>query len=292
MMMTGAGIGMGTGKGIRSGARSATYGTTTLACGTGIIVFGTVPASNETVLPPSAVYLLDADPPFATSAPFAPASVPNQPMFASGQLAAGREHSLVINVTSAETPYILQRFFVFPRPPAQKDTIGQLPSGSSRGQNPAATATSPPTPSATSQTLNSNSPDPGAQQAVRALAAVLGTLAFLIIACIIIFLFLRFSTAQAVGGTTCGGREMTYGSQVGSRRSRRPETVYTTFTSTESILRNDSVWSPSHRSTRSHFSRGDGYRSEGRNTIDFTPPPLPPKPGRVSSPNTVGSGTT
>ncbi|KAF8888530.1 hypothetical protein BD779DRAFT_1672210 [Infundibulicybe gibba] len=61
----------------------------------GIVVFGTVPASNETVKPPTAVYILD-EVPTPTTEPTADRAISNQPLFAASQLSS-QQHKLVIN---------------------------------------------------------------------------------------------------------------------------------------------------------------------------------------------------
>ncbi|KDR79986.1 hypothetical protein GALMADRAFT_208230 [Galerina marginata CBS 339.88] len=241
--------------------------------GSGIVVFGTVPASNDTFEPPTAVYTIDQDPPFSTTLPRAAKAIPNQPLFASGQHLSDDEHQLVINVTTVSAPYSLANFFVMPRGSGSKDMIGQPPTG---GVISHSSILPTPTPTITSSTPQLASPDSSnghhKEKVVKTLAGVLGTIAFLMLTIVTAFYFFR--------------RRVIAKRKLALMVNARPDTVYTSFTSTESILRNDSgFWSSPLRSPRSQYARSD-VRSYGsrasdtgqRSTIDFVPPPLPPKP--------------
>ncbi|KAF8955329.1 hypothetical protein BDZ97DRAFT_295509 [Flammula alnicola] len=246
--------------------------------GSGIIVFGTVPASNETFPPPTTVYFLDDNKPFQTTLPFALVNVPNQPLFASsGSLSSDKEHQISINITSASAPYILEKFFVFPKASSTKDMIGQLPTGATVLPTGNISDVPPsPSPQAASPSASHTSYDP--QTTIKVLASLLGILVLLIATGVVFYVFRRRMLA-------------THEVAEEKIESGRPETVYTSFTSTESILRHDSsIFSPSRspRTSRTQFSRSEGRSgrspSEGRlstirlSTIDFVPPPpLPPK---------------
>ncbi|KAJ7255869.1 hypothetical protein B0H12DRAFT_1233025 [Mycena haematopus] len=81
--------------------------------GSGISVFGSVPASNGTFHPPTAAYSIDAAAPVVTTEPLATVLVGNQPLFSTSGLANGT-HSLaieVLNVSSA-APFSVDYFIV------------------------------------------------------------------------------------------------------------------------------------------------------------------------------------
>lgn len=79
--------------------------------GSSIIVFGIVPATNDTIEPPTARYSLDDQPPLTTTMSRAAVDVPNQPLF-SLNLLSEKEHELLINVTSATVPFTISSFFI------------------------------------------------------------------------------------------------------------------------------------------------------------------------------------
>ncbi|KAJ7485640.1 hypothetical protein FB451DRAFT_62143 [Mycena latifolia] len=87
--------------------------------GSAITVYGSVPASNTTHPPPTAVYAIDAATPFTTSEPMASSPILNQPLFSASQLSEDT-HTLVINVTAvqAASPFSIDYFIVTPRPSA------------------------------------------------------------------------------------------------------------------------------------------------------------------------------
>ncbi|KAF8155727.1 hypothetical protein B0H34DRAFT_507723 [Crassisporium funariophilum] len=225
--------------------------------GSGIIVFGTVPASNTSAPPPTAAYHLDASPPFVTTLAHAEVAVADQPLFASSSLSSDDEHVIFINVTNAGASYTLARFFIFPKATASKNMIGSVPSDMI------------PLPSSSKVTPTPR-PAPSSQNTVKVVAGVLGTLLFLLTLAGVLFFIFRRKTQTKCEIAEKGAPQISRG---------RPDTVYTSFTSTESILRNDpSVWlrSPSY-SSRSERStrRSDIYQVDGRASM---PPPLPPKP--------------
>ncbi|KAF9009972.1 hypothetical protein BDQ17DRAFT_1234758 [Cyathus striatus] len=80
--------------------------------GTSIVVFGTVPASNDTVVPPTAVFVVDSNPPVETAAPTAEKPISNQPLFAADQLSGYYEHTINITIVKTDAPFTLESFFV------------------------------------------------------------------------------------------------------------------------------------------------------------------------------------
>ncbi|KAJ7167427.1 hypothetical protein C8R43DRAFT_1232327 [Mycena crocata] len=86
--------------------------------GSAITVFGSVPASNESRVPPTAAYSIDASEPFVTAEPRATRLIPDQPLFAASQLSHD-PHLLVINVTDVhpESRFSIGFFKVTPWPP-------------------------------------------------------------------------------------------------------------------------------------------------------------------------------
>ncbi|KAF9479781.1 hypothetical protein BDN70DRAFT_667175 [Pholiota conissans] len=248
--------------------------------GSGIVVFGTVPASDESNPPPTAVYSLDEQP-FETTLPFAVSDVQSQPLFASMTVLSNEEHHIVVNVTSASTvPYIFEGFFIFPNMGSNKDVVGQVPTSSSNSTKAAATSTSATSTQSTSKSSMAASPnashttyDP--QKVIRVLVGLLGALMVLIIGGIIVYAIYRRRLMAKQNDAKEKAPEC------------RPDTVYTNFTSTESIMRYDSaIWSP-FRSPRSQYSRSEGRAGHSTQStslrtstnIDNTlPPPLPPKP--------------
>ncbi|TFK38173.1 hypothetical protein BDQ12DRAFT_723530 [Crucibulum laeve] len=237
--------------------------------GTGIVVFGTVPPSNETIRPPTAVYIMDDMAPFATTIPTARKAIANQPLFAASQLSPDVEHTFLINVTQAESPYTLDYFFIFKSNDSQ-EMVEQLPTGTDSSPTQSTSASSwemQETPNA------SGSPVSSVHKSVKILAGILGTVVALAIFVGVFFVIRRQRRRRREA------EEMTTNAKLANR-----ETMLTSFTSTESILRNSP---PSMIWSTNRYSRSD-FRSDGRaSTVDFfsspisitpVPPPLPPKP--------------
>ncbi|KAI0331740.1 hypothetical protein GY45DRAFT_1369722 [Cubamyces sp. BRFM 1775] len=87
--------------------------------GTSILVFGSVPQSNMTTAPPSAAYSVDGEEPWELPLPIADRCIPNQQFFHSRELTLGT-HNLTINVTTPDsTPYILDYLWFCTDKPAQ-----------------------------------------------------------------------------------------------------------------------------------------------------------------------------
>lgn len=100
-----------------TGLTTTTHTTTTTGSqvsivfnGTAIIVIGIVHPSNSTSPPPVASYTIDTSNPTELPLPVATHNIPNQQFFQSPQLSPG-EHTLLINVTSAGSPYTLDYLF-------------------------------------------------------------------------------------------------------------------------------------------------------------------------------------
>lgn len=151
--------------------------------GTGIVVFGTVPASNASVQPPTAAYIIDKRPPKTTTLPTASNAISDQPLFAAMRLAPDEEHQLVIDVQSAEAPYTLEYFFIFPKSSGSQNMVNKLPT------NPVTEPSMTTIPAPTSAPL-STAPDP-MSSTVKILAGMLGSVVVLLIVGLILFLFRR-----------------------------------------------------------------------------------------------------
>jgi hypothetical protein len=239
-------------------------------------VFGTVPKSNATVKPPTAAYALDAAPPFVTTEPTANSNIPSQPLFAAFQLSS-EEHSLTITVENAQSPYILERFFVFPRVNVTHSAVDADPP-------PTPPKNSPPVTKAPTTTVES-------QMTVRVLAGVLGSLVALIVITGVFFLFRRWRLRTRKSSPMSETSDSLTTSS--SRRLRGLLSLLrlpvasqvltfwftdTIFTSTESILRNNppSMWSNYTRSEGGRGSVVDHYMPFFSSPPPL-PPPLPPK---------------
>ncbi|EGO03882.1 hypothetical protein SERLA73DRAFT_69705 [Serpula lacrymans var. lacrymans S7.3] len=81
---------------------------------TGITVFGTIPASNITTTPPTALYTIDTSQPVAITEPSANNAIANQPLFQMSQLSVYTTHNITINVLSAVSPFTLDYFVLVP----------------------------------------------------------------------------------------------------------------------------------------------------------------------------------
>lgn len=241
--------------------------TSLIRLGSGIVVFGTVPISNGTFEPPTTAYFLDAMKPVVTTVPNADHPISNQPLFAASQL-SNDEHHILINVTKADSPYTLQHFFVFPRTNFTADMVDNDPGMSAMPST------------STSIVIQSSSID--AQRNVKILAGLLGS----VVAIGVIFgaFFVirrrlrdrRASKSIAILGSGMKSRPgLSLSFLIISIVENGSDTVFTSFTSTESIMRTNpsTLWS-------SNYSRSDG----GSSAVDWrivaptpSPPPLPPK---------------
>lgn len=153
--------------------------------------------SNITFKPPTALYFIDGMLMPQTTLPFATTDIPNQPLFSTTSVLDVREHTLVINITEAPTPYTIQRFFVPANGSTAKDMmIGQIPPQSNGtltpdSSNATFTATGIATQATTTaswqmSTSSSSSETAGLERTVRVLGGLLGTLVFLIVAVVIL----------------------------------------------------------------------------------------------------------
>ncbi len=164
-------------------------------------MFGTVPSSNATNPPPTAVYFLDGQE-FATTLPFAGANVPNQPLFASSsKLSADIEHLITINITSVVArPYIFQSFFVGPNQ-GSANTDGVVtsvpPANSAIATSASTSAKSTTSATPTSQAASNKSASPSqipadAQKTtIKILGALLGISLFFIVSAIVFYAVIR-----------------------------------------------------------------------------------------------------
>ncbi|TFK73537.1 hypothetical protein BDN72DRAFT_893943 [Pluteus cervinus] len=151
--------------------------------GTGIVVFGTVPASNDTIRPPTAAYTIDSEPAHVTTLPTASRSITDQPLFASLQLSGDIAHTIVINIQTADTPFTLEYFFVFPTFP---NSSMDVQVNTNIPVAPTAYTTQPPT---TSGAVLMGQDESG--NTVKILAGLLGCLVVLMIVGVVLFFFRR-----------------------------------------------------------------------------------------------------
>lgn len=160
--------------------------------GTGITVFGTVPETNPRSRPPTVVYRVDAAQPFTTTQPVADRDVSNQPLFSYAFGSQWEKHNIEIEVLDAQTPFTLEKFFIFPENATQLDS-GSSPDddrGNTKGtetiQTPPTTQTSSTTPNSATNTIPSSpsldvSSDARFRQTTRILAVFLGITGFMVI---------------------------------------------------------------------------------------------------------------
>ncbi|KAF9530191.1 hypothetical protein CPB83DRAFT_187802 [Crepidotus variabilis] len=240
--------------------------------GTGVTVFGTVPASNATASPPTVMYTLDSNLPITITLPLADRDIANQPFFASDMLSTNETHSLTINITAARSPFKLARFVISPPPSASQDTGG---------------SSAPPTdiadPNISTLPLNPSSvaqPQTNELQTLKILIGALATLIFLVLISVFALLIYRWRPGRR---RAILDKELRVSPQVPYPRA----SIYTSFTSTDSIMRNDSrLWSNSS-------SRGPASRMEDRKSapismfnsaspIPAMPPGLPTSQNRLS----------
>jgi len=182
--------------------------------GSGIIVYGTIPQSNDTVAPPTAVYSIDAASPFVTTQPTANHQVEFQPLYGVSQLSADKQHTLTINVTKADSPYTLQFFVVSPNDDSDTVSVTSVatPTSSSGVDGP-------------STEISASS-----QKSFQILAAVFGVLLLLMFLAIGLFILVRRRRR---------GRNTRKSYSVQTRTESSKSLRGTIFTSTESILRDN-----------------------------------------------------
>jgi len=206
-----------------------------------IVVFGTVFAIPPECEPPTVAYFLDSLPPYITTLPRATVDMLNQPLYTSPTLSPNEEHLLVINVTNRtpqSRPYALASFFLSPVALSASSTQ------SSQGIPPTTTppTTTPPTATPPTATLTTSVIPPTVPASATTMpnnniigivAGVVGCLVFIFIVGIVSSLITRWRTYAR--------RELSEEFWA----ETRSETVYSNFTTSESILRHDpSIWNP------------------------------------------------
>lgn len=156
--------------------------------GSAIVVFGTVPASNQSE-PPTVAYFLDTLPPSITTLPQATVDIPNQPLYSSLDLSPNEEHRLFINVTNIRsgTPYALTSFSISPVPCLRNSQPSQATSPTASSS----TASSP-TASSPTATVSASPTTISDYKTTIIVAGVLGSLIFLFVVAILVFLILRW----------------------------------------------------------------------------------------------------
>jgi hypothetical protein len=189
--------------------------------GAGIAVFGMIPMSNNTFKPPTALYFIDGMLMPQTTLPFATTDIPNQPLFSTTSVLDVREHTLVINITEAPTPYTIQRFFVPANGSTAKDMmIGQIPPQSNDTLTPdSSNATFTATGIATQATATaswqmttstSSNETAGLERTVRVLGGLLGTLIFLILVVIISFVVYKCRARRKASHERRGAKDSSH----------------------------------------------------------------------------------
>ncbi|KAF5314752.1 hypothetical protein D9611_007067 [Ephemerocybe angulata] len=254
--------------------------------GTKVIVFGTVPKGDRQSKGPTARYILDNVPVLTTTLPVSTEQIRNQPFFAAQDLNTSI-HTLRIEMVqiNQKSPYVLQHFFV--RPHNSSLSGGDMPDDAIDDSDSDATGTtdttsydpamtpgsySLPGPESTSGDASSH-PDP--LQIVKILAAVLGAVVALVIVAMG-FVFIRRRMAKTRASGNVWSKFFKYSPQSAERP--RPETMFTSFTTSESIMRNDPV---TMLRGSSAYTRSDG-RSDFRQGSVLEPPNY--YPGTFSSP--------
>jgi hypothetical protein len=196
-----------------------------ISTGSAIFVYGTIPQSNSSFLPPNATYQVDSFPPFATAQPTADHSFDNQPLFAASTL-NNSQHQINITVNSAGTPYTLDFFFIQPHWPnfTVPSASGSIPD----------TAPTSPTPSTSAEKFSTT---------LLQILAVLLSIAVLTLAVVVIYLFYRRRRRLRRCGTSVscrGPSSKERGMFFSFRKTITPmfcADIRSMFTTTDSILR-------------------------------------------------------
>lgn len=123
---------------------------------------------------------MDNDSPMQSPMPAAKQDILSQPLFASQQLSDDDEHTITVNITAAPSPFTLDYLFVFPTSKTAQDSAGQskssnLPSptkGSNAGSNTASGVSD-------------------VRRTIVIVAAVLGSMVFVILVLLVCFLVRR-----------------------------------------------------------------------------------------------------
>ncbi|KAF5371583.1 hypothetical protein D9758_003436 [Tetrapyrgos nigripes] len=283
--------------------------------GTGIIVFGSVPQSDNTVFPPTVNYTVDTADPVTTQQPFAVNTIRNQPLFVSAQLSPDQEHTIVINVINASAPYELDKFYVFPAHNFTQNSVNGNHSPTSSTSSSDSEATT----SALSGSQNGSTGSIVSMTTLGITAAVLGTLVVILLFTSLFLLFrLRrlfklqrnlqnfainpltanryhhtcapsFSSSSKAGSLSgSGSDDYGWSRSMSPVLSEAPRTMTgTIFTSTESIMRNypstNYGTSAGERSTTYSYGAGslrptssNSHSRHSRGPVTNTVPSLPP----------------
>lgn len=186
--------------------------------GSGIVAFGSIAQSSATNPPPTIDYILDDEDPVTRNEPQAASKIQNQPLFEISSLSHD-EHTLVINITLAGAPFILDSFFVFPN--NKSDVSLEKPSSSK-----------PPLASSTSSLSGGSSPRLGVSEAaLEIMAGVLGSV-IIILLCVLLYLLILLRRRSRLNRLPEGAVAEPYPFYRQSLKSR------TIFTSSDSILQN------------------------------------------------------
>jgi hypothetical protein len=147
--------------------------------GTGITVFGSIPASNATHAPPTAAYSIDAAAPVVTAEPLAAGPIPNQPLFSASGLSNGL-HTLNVTVTAVDSasPFAVDYFIVKPA----ATSLPPSPSAASSPLSPSASVILPVKATNDAPTKSSSGMMAGI------LAGVLGAVIFVLLCVVAVFI--------------------------------------------------------------------------------------------------------
>ncbi|KAH6918107.1 hypothetical protein BKA70DRAFT_1246248 [Coprinopsis sp. MPI-PUGE-AT-0042] len=237
-----------------------------------IMVLGTVPASNATVKPPTARYTISGRDPVQSTLPMANTEIRGQSFFRAMDLEE-EEHTLTIEIVDAQTPYTLDSFFVTPHAFSQNrtedsDTTSSTSPLPTSGTDPNS-GPSPPlfTPNPyMNDTVSQLPSQEGSSNIVAILSGLVGVLLAVIVIGIALFLTRRKRKASNPN-TSFFSKSWHW------RTSHRPDTVYTSWTTPESIQRNEPSWLLRGSSA---FTPSEGPPSDLRvSTIDQRFPQLP-----------------
>ncbi|TFK22451.1 hypothetical protein FA15DRAFT_517922 [Coprinopsis marcescibilis] len=220
--------------------------------GSKVIVFGTVPATNASDKPPTIRYSIDKQNSMELTVPVANTAITNQPLFSASNLRRS-PHELVIELVKGEAPYILEQFFVQPHPRfpngdgnARGGITRDGDNGNDGGKGNGPGPSFPPrpmgsgnipgsrSPSSTAAPVESPSDSSEAEASTRAVQILSGTLGALI-ALILLGVLIYFLRRRQITKR----KSDRFFSKFFKYASPRPETIYTSFTTPESIQRNE-----------------------------------------------------
>lgn len=244
-----------------------------------IMVLGTVPVSNSTVKPPKAKYTISGRDPVQSTLPMANTEIAGQSFFHATGLEE-EELTLTIEIVEAQAPYTLDAFFVTPH-----NFGGNNSDADDRADEPQPSSSLPPTSTtlSTAEFTPIPTPDPYTDETSRLptkeaptnLVPVLSGLVGGLLAVIVIGMVLFFVRKKRRANNP---NVPLFWKNWHWKSSPRPETVYTSWTTSESIQRDEPSWLQRGSSA---FTRSEGPPSDLRvSTIDqrFSLPPQPPLP--------------